>query len=234
MSNNSSLTKIADNIWAIEGQARLMPGVHLPARATLVRLSDGGLMIHSPIAFSDETAAAIGQLGEVSTLLAPNLFHHLYLSQAQAQFPNAKTTAGIGMAKKRKNLRIDETFGAQLPKTLSADFDHVMIEGSPKFDELVLFHRASRTLIVADYFFNVHDTKGLLTPLVLKMTGSYKKATQSKLWRKMTEDKNAMAESARAVLAMDYKRVIMCHGDVVEDGRAFTTASLDWLLEGRT
>mgnify|MGYP003633092769 CR=1 FL=1 len=230
MGKDTGLTKIAENIWAVEGQASLMPGVKLPARATVVRLEDGGLMVHSPISFSEETAAAIGALGEVTTLLAPNLFHHLYLEKAQSQFPDARTFAGSGMASKRKGLRVDETFGAKLPGTLSHDFDHVMIEGAPKFDELVLCHRASRTLIVADYFFNIHDTKGLLSPLVLKMTGSYKRATQSKLWRKMAEDREAMARSARAVLDLDYQRVIMCHGEVVEDGREFTRASLDWLL----
>ena len=231
MSKNVNLSKIADDIWAVEGQASLMPGVRLPVRATIVRLSDGGLMVHSPIAFSEKTAAAIGQLGEVSTLLAPNLFHHLYLEKAQAQFPDAQTLCGEAMRQKRKALRIDATFGETLPGPLSDDFDHVMIKGAPKFDELVLFHRASRTLIVADYFFNMHDTEGLLTSLVLRMTGSYKKATQSKLWRKMTKDRAAMAESAQAVLALDYQRVIMCHGDVVEEGREFTTASLQWLME---
>ncbi len=225
------ITKIAEDIWAVEGQVSLMPGVKLPARATIVRLSDGGLMVHSPLSFCDETAAAIGELGEVSTLLGPNLFHHLYLGKAQEQFPDAKTVCGASMASKRASLRIDETFGERLPGALSDDFEHVMIGGAPKFDELVLFHRASRTLIVADYFFNIHDTKGLLSPLILKMTGTHKKATQSTLWRRVTKDREAMANSARAVLALDYQRVIMCHGDVVEDGREFTTASLDWLLQ---
>jgi len=187
-------------------------------------------MIHSPIPFSDTTAAAIGKLGDVSTLLAPNLFHHLYLKQAQAQFPNAKTVCGTGMANKRKTLHIDETFDETLPGALSDDFDHVMVEGAPKFDELVLFHRDSKTLIVADYFFNVHETQGLITPLILRMTGTYKKATQSKLWRRMTEDRVAMERSARAVLALDYKRVVMCHGDVVEEGRNFSAQALAWLL----
>ncbi|MCP4444249.1 MAG: hypothetical protein GY811_02740 [Myxococcales bacterium] len=47
----------------------------------------------------------------------------------------------------------------------------------------------------------------------------------------MTKDRAAMAASARSVLALDYQRVIMCHGEVVEDGRDFTTSALAWLLE---
>ncbi|MCP4444250.1 MAG: hypothetical protein GY811_02745 [Myxococcales bacterium] len=97
------------------------------------------------------------------------------------QFPDARTVCGQAMASKIKGLTVDETFGEDLPDSLSADFDHVMIEGAPKFDELVLFHRKTRTLLVGDYFFNVHETRGWLTPLILKMTGSYKKPTQSKL-----------------------------------------------------
>jgi hypothetical protein len=230
MTSKTELNKIADNIWAVEGQASLMPGVKFPVRATVVRLSDGGLLVHSPIDFSGEMAASIGKLGEVSTLLAPNLFHHLFLGDAQNHFPDAQTICGAGMAKKKKDLRIDATFGDSLPGTLSDDFDHVMIEGAPRFDELVLLHRPSKSLIVADYFFNIHETEGLLSPLVLRMTGSYKKATQSKLWRKMTKDRDAMVKSAKAVLDLDFERVIMGHGDVVDDGRAFTKESLQWLL----
>lgn len=230
MSTTDSLSKIAENMWAVEGHTSLMPGVKFPIRATIVRLTDGGLMIHSPVAFSDETAAAIGQLGEPSILLAPNLFHHLYIQRAQAQFPNALTVAGPGMTEKVKTLQIDATYGPTLPGKLSEDFEHVMIEGAPRFNELVLLHRASKTLLVADYFFNIHDTKGLLTSLVLRMTGTHGKAAQSKLWRRMTKDKAAMAKSAKAVLALDYQRVVMCHGDVVEDGRDFTATSLEWLV----
>lgn len=231
MSKSATLDKIAENLWAVEGQVSLMPGVKFPVRATIVRLADGGLMIHSPVAFSDETAAAIGQLGEVKTLLAPNLFHHLYMARAQAQFPDALTIGGPGLAEKVKTLRIDATYGSALPGNLGDDFEHVLIEGAPRFSELVLLHRESRTLLVADYFFNIQDAEGILTPLILRMTGSYKKATQSKLWRRMTKDKAAMAASARAVLALDYQRVVMCHGAVVDDGREFTAASLQWLLE---
>ncbi len=231
MSQTSKLQPIAENLWTVPGSAKLMPGVHLPTSATVIRQDDGGILIYSPNSALDaEVAAEIGALGEVTTLLSPNLFHHLFLQRAQELFPNAQTLGGEGLQAKNKGLRIDQTYGATVPEVLSKNFEVVRIEGAPRFDEVVLLHRRSKTLIVADYFFNVHETKGFLTPTILRMTGSYKRSTQSKLWRKMTKDREAMKASANAVLALDYKRVVMSHGTPVEDGCDFTRQSLSWLV----
>jgi len=51
------------------------------------------------------------------------------------------------------------------------------------------------------------------------------------LWRKVTDDKALMKQSAQSVLKLDFRRIIMCHGDVIEDGRAMAERSLSWLLD---
>jgi len=224
-----ALVKYSDEIYAADGFVKLAPAIHFPVRSTVVKLSGGGLLVHSPIAFTDEQAAAIERLGEVRYVLAPNLYHNLFLASAAARFPGAKVLGAPGMDRKVKNVAFDEIVESELPASLASDFDLVQIGGVPSFNEMVLFHRSSRSLLVADYFFNIQESKGWMTPWVLRMTGSYKKATQSKLWRKATKDREAMAQSAREVLALDFQRVVMCHGEVVEDGRDFAQASLQWL-----
>lgn len=220
-----------EGLWTVEDWAHVMPGFALPCRSTLVRLSSGGLLLHSPVALSPETVNAIQGWGEVTDILAPNLYHHLSLKAAQVQFPAARTHAPVGLSKKIKNLQIDVGFDhAHLPHW-GDDLSCVFIEGASRFNELVLLHKPTQTLIVGDYFFNIQRTRGLLTPWMLRLTGSYRKATQSKLWRKVTDDKALMKQSAQSVLKLDFRRIIMCHGDVIEDGRAMAERSLSWLLD---
>ncbi len=139
------------------------------------------------------------------------------------------SSPALDSSKNVRNLSIHETVQDQLPADLENDLAAVFIHGAPRLSEIVLFHQRSKTLLVADYFFNVQQTQGILTPLMLKLFGTYKKPTQSKLWRKVTKDRDAMKLSAEKVLAHDYQRVIMCHGEIVEDGREFTRAGLAWL-----
>ena len=46
------LRKLESNLWEVEGE---LPGMPLRRRMVLVRLSDGRLVIHSPIACDDAT-----------------------------------------------------------------------------------------------------------------------------------------------------------------------------------
>ena len=46
----------------------------------VVRLPDGRLFLHSPIAPSDDLAREVEALGPVAYLVAPNKFHHLFVS----------------------------------------------------------------------------------------------------------------------------------------------------------
>ncbi len=223
------LHKISEGIWAVGGNAKMAPGVQLPLRCTIIELGGGGLFLHSPVRLSTEVIAAIKKLGEVRFLMAPNLFHHLFMGAASEAFPQARVLACPGLQEKCPNLTIHKTVEDELPADLQSELSAVFIRGAPRMSEIVLFHERSKTLLVTDYFFNVQQTQGMLTPLMLKMFGTYKKPTQSKLWRKMTKDRDAMKLSAEKVLAHDYRRVIMCHGEIVEDGREFTRAGLAWL-----
>ncbi len=231
MVEEKQLEVIAHNIWGVGGSVGLFPGAKLPLRSTIVRLSDGRLLIHSPVAFSADVVAAIHKLGEVAYLVAPNLFHHLFLEAAQKHFPNANTLGPAFLTKKVKSLHVDFTVTTSLPTDLAFDFEHVQIRGAPAFSEFVLLHRPSKSLLVGDYFFNIRSCQGVLTPIVLRLTGTWQKVSQSKLWRLMSRDREEMKASAQEVLSLDYQRVIVCHGDVVEQGRDFTRHALGWLLD---
>ena len=70
------LSVFTDDIWVVDEPASIL-GMKLTKTMTVMRLSDGGLLLHSPVALSPELGARVDALGTVSHLFAPNLFHHM-------------------------------------------------------------------------------------------------------------------------------------------------------------
>ena len=79
------LRSIAEGVWAHEADFRLPGGIPMPSRATLMRLSDGSLALHSPLAIDDATAREIGAIGVVRFLIAPNCMHWTFLRHATGE-----------------------------------------------------------------------------------------------------------------------------------------------------
>src|SRR5512134_1601831 len=108
---NDGLTPFADGVWVDEAPVRFL-GMQLRATMTVLRLGDGTLLLHSPVAMAPERRAAVEALGRVAHLYSPNLFHHLRIGDWAAAFPSAKLHAPPGLAKKRPDLRIDRVHDA--------------------------------------------------------------------------------------------------------------------------
>ena len=210
------LTPTGPNLWCATHSLTMPGGVHFSVRMTVARLSDGGLLLHSPVSIDDALAAELDELGPVVSLVAPNKLHHLYLTAAQERYPEATTWGAPGLAEKVPALRIDHTLHAQ-PAPWASDLEPLLIDGIPWMNETVFLHRASRSLIVTDLFFHFHSVPNWQSRLLFTLLGVLGRAKQSPLVRMQTRDKGAAAASARQVLAWDFDRVIMAHGDVLED-----------------
>ena len=103
-----------------------------------------------------------------------------------------------------------------LPTGLPAEVQAVLIEGAPAFGETVLLHAASQTLVVTDLVFHVRAPNGLSTGLIRRLVGAHRKLGQSRALRFMMRDRAAACQSARRVLALDFTRIVMAHGQVVD------------------
>lgn len=217
-------TLVPGRIWSVGYTLRMLPGIYLPARMTILKLEDGGLALHSPVPAPEATLAQIDALGPVRLILAPNNFHHLFLPKSIARHPDAEVWAAPGLPAKRKDLSLPNLLGPDLgagrpAPPWAAELTPFFLAGAPKADESVFLHRATGTLVVTDSYFNLVDgAPGFLSPVLFRLVGSWKKGCQSKLWRSAVKDKAAMAESTRAVLAESFDRLVMAHGVVIETG----------------
>jgi glyoxylase-like metal-dependent hydrolase (beta-lactamase superfamily II) len=116
------------------------------------------------------------------------------------------------------NLRSDVRVFGRDPWPHEPELAALVIEGAPKRNEVVFFHRATRTLYTADLVFNIHRHAGLLTPLTFRAMGIYKRFAVAKMWNHWIKDRAAFDRSIERMLAWDFDRIVMAHGDIVETG----------------
>ena len=229
----SKLYPITDGIWDTDATTSLGLGITFPNRMVVVRLASGGLMLHSPTPIDDSLAAALDALGPVELIIAPNLFHHLYVPAAQERFPSARLLGAEGFAKKRPDVAWDGFLGEEPVPELEGSLQRYRHRGTIA-RENVFFHPATRTLIVTDLVFHIQETVNLPSSLFFGMLGVKGKVKQSPAFRFVaTKDREAAGRSLHEILALDWERLIPSHGPVVENrAKEQFAAGVTWMLSG--
>jgi hypothetical protein len=226
------LRNLDDDLWVVDHDLKMMGGIAIGTRTTLVGLSQGGLFMHSPGPLSPELVDSINALGPVRHIVAPNDFHHLYVEENAKAWPEARVHVSAGLPAKLPDLASPRVLGDEAPGEWAADLEQVWMRGAPRVNEVVFYHPRSRTLVVTDFAFNLAKGGPLLLRLFLWLNGAAGRFTASRLMKIMYRDRAAARESARKVFAWDFDRVVLCHGDVVDTGaKKKLEPEFAWLLE---
>ena len=213
------IRELHPDLVAIDHPLRLPGGVELGTRSCLVRLSGGGVLIHTPGPLSDEVRRVIDARGPVRAIVAPNLLHHFYLAESVAAWPDARVFAAPGLRAKLGTVRIDEELSDTAPALWAGDLEQVLTQGAPGLSEVVFFHRASRTLLCLDLCFNLRESASFVTRALMRMNGAYGRFGPSRLFRHgVMKDARAMRASIDRILAWDFDRVTVAHGEILEHG----------------
>jgi hypothetical protein len=205
-------------------------GMQLTATMTVLRLSDGTLLLHSPLALTRKRRAAIEALGPVAHLYAPNLYHHRWIGEWATAFPSARLHAPVGLAKKRADLRIGRAHNVAPEPAFAGVVDEVRIDGLA-LEESVLIYRPARTLVVADLVHNVGQPQHRWTKLHTRTMGFYDRVALSRMirWTAFT-DRAAARRSLDELLARPFDRLIVGHGaPLAAGGREALAAAYTWL-----
>jgi hypothetical protein len=213
----SMLTHIAEDLYAFETMLSLPLGLRLPTRCTVVRLSDGSVLLHSPVPIDDATAASIDALGEVRVIVAPSNIHHLFLTAAAKRYPAARVYATPALRKNvpgvpGTHLLDTSERGAPFPGLASS-----FLAGVPRIDETVFFHERSGSLLCTDMVFNITQPSTFGTKLFMTCVGCNGRFAQSRVWRVLSKNDALLASRSARVLDWSFARVVMGHGDVLSD-----------------
>lgn len=202
-------------------------GVEMGARMTVVPCDNDNIFVHSPIKLSDSDVAELNQLGQVKWVVAPNKWHHLYVQDSKNHFPSAEFYCAPGLDKKRPDFKFTEVISNEQKFPWNPELAHVLIDGVPMYNEVVFFHQKTKTLIVTDLAVHIRHSKSFFTKLCLTLMGAYGNFGWSAIEKFMfIRDKRAFRCSIERVLEFDFERVIMAHGDIVEnDGKRLFSAA---------
>ena len=227
---NTLLCEVAENIWIAERPQRFY-GLEVGTRMTVIRLADGSLLLHSPVALDPELRRELDSIGRVCFAVAPNRVHHLYAGKVAEAYPGARLWVAPGLERKRPDLVYVGVLGDEAPAEWKDEVDQVFFRGRPYENEVVFLHRASRTLIMCDLAFNFGPRAAAPTRLLMKLLRSYGRFGPSKLDPLFIRDRRAARQSLERILAWDFDRVVVAHGDVLESGgRAALRQGYSWLL----
>lgn len=226
-----AMRKLAANIWVLDGETVSFHGFPYTTRMTCVRLADGTLWIYSPVRLTPHVHSQVSMLGPVRHLVAPNHLHHLFIGDWQQAFPEARLYGTTQVTEKRKDLTFDAELDGQRHWPWSKEMDQVVFSGSRLMEEAVFFHRPSETLIVADLIENF--PKGHFNwwqRPIARLAGILAPHGKTPLDWRLSFNRRVAQESLTHIKAWAPKRIVMAHGDIVEEkDNMFLNDSFDWL-----
>ena len=197
------------------------PSGLLTARSAILGIGGGGLLVCSPLPGFAQHAAAIRALGTVQAFAAPNVMHHLGLDDALPAFPGVPAFARPSLQKKRADLKFGGTLGEQPDPLWAGAVDQLVVGGMPRLDEVVFFHRPTRTLVLSDLAFNVLREERWGARLFMTLNGALGHLGPSRICKMLMADRAQVRASIDRMLAWNPERLLLCHGEIVErDGRA--------------
>ena len=211
------LRRLADDVWVTERPQRFF-GLPVGARMTVIRLSGGRLLLHSPLPLDAALRAELDALGRVACAVAPNRLHHLYAGDVVRAYPEARLWVAPGLPEKRPDLVHAGVLGDEAPVEWRGELEQAFFRGRPYENEVAFFHPATRTLILCDLAFNFGPRDAWPTRVLMSLLRSYGKLGPSKLDPLLIRDRAAARASLDRILAWDFDRVIVAHGDVQESG----------------
>ncbi len=230
--------RVANDVYVVDSLLPGLLGRVAGARMTIIRLEDGGLLLHSPVRFSTGLLRAVQRLGPVRHLVAPSFAHWMFVQDWQRACPAAATWAAPGLRERlpvrTSDVRLDYDLPDHAPEAWGEGIEVVIVRGGLGFHETALFHQPTRTLVLTDLVLNLEAGKvpALARP-VTRLLGVMAPDGMPPIYlRALVKLRlRSAAAGARRLLALRPERVIFSHGRWFErDGTAALRHSLRWLI----
>jgi hypothetical protein len=120
------------------------------------------------------------------------------------------------------------------PSLWTGEIDQVHVQEIGLFlDEIVFYHRRSRSLIVADLLFNPSEKDAWITRMMGSLViGPFPGCRFARLYRPAVTNRRRMRAAVERILDWDFDQIIVGHGAVVENkGKEVFRTAFRWLLK---
>jgi len=229
----NQLIPIGECVWVVEGAAVPFLGLSLPTRMTVVRLQNGSLWLHSPVSLDSGLAREVNRLGPVEHLIAPNKYHHLFLTDWAEAYPAAAVHGAPGLIEKRPDIHFSAELGALPHLDWVGQIEQVIFSGSTSFDEILFFHPRSSTAILTDLIVNLRlNSQSMLGKIIAHLDGvAYPKGGVSNLYKLSLRHRAPAQAAIRQLLAWNPEQAVISHGEWFKcDAAKELRARFEWLV----
>lgn len=226
------LEPFAPSLYVADGPTVSFFGFPYPTRMAVAALSDGSAWVWSPVALTDELVTAVEAVGPVRHIVSPNKIHHLFLGEWIDRWPDARLYAPPGLSRRKPELRFDVELGDEPDPAWAADIDQVIFRGSLAMEEVVFFHRASRTAIICDLIQRHPEStmsgwKGMLMRLD-SLVGEH--GSTPREWRASFLRRRPARDAREKVLGWKAERLLIAHGECAQaEATAIIARALSWI-----
>lgn len=230
------LKEIDKNIWIYDGSTVSFYGFPFTTRMTVIKLSNGKLWIHSPEKIKKGLLEELKEIGEIKYLISPNKLHHIFNQEWMDIFPEASCYAAPGLVEKRSDIKFNAELSTRAESDWQMDIDQTIIEGSPAMEEVVFYHKTSKTLILTDAIENFQPSSlSLWIQIIAKIAGVLAPNGKMPLdWRLSfyLGNRDKARNSLQTILSWDIDNIILAHGEcIIGNGHEFIKKSYSWLIK---
>ena len=226
------LVEFGPSLYVAEGPTVSFYGFPYPTRMAVARLSDGSAWVWSPVALSDELVEEVEAIGPVRHIVSPNKIHHLFLGEWAERWPEARLYAPPGLAQRKPEIQFHAELTDDPEPAWAEDIDQVIFHGSLAMEEVVFFHRASRTAIVCDLI-QRHDEdrmKGWKGALMKLDSLVGEEGSTPREWRASFLKRRPARDARKQVLDWNPERLLIAHGECAQTGAGeIIERALDWI-----
>jgi hypothetical protein len=226
------LKDFGPSLYVADGPTVSFYGIAYPTRMAVARLSDGSAWVWSPVALTDDLVNFMNTFESVRHIVSPNKIHHLFLAQWRNQWPEAHVYAPPGLAQRKPDLRFDAELSDDPDPAWATDIDQVIFRGSLAMEEVVFFHRESRTAIVCDLIQRHPEAtmtgwKGML----MRVDGLVgKHGSTPREWRASFLRRGRARAAREKVLSWKPERLLIAHGECAQTGATdIIGKALSWI-----
>lgn len=226
------LYEFAPSLYVADGPTVSFYGFPYPTRMAVVRLTDGSVWVWSPVALTNALQKSVDALGPVRHIVSPNKIHHLFLAGWADRWPEARVYAPPGLTKRQPDLHFDKELGDEPEPAWASDIDQVIFRGSIAMEEVVFFHRVSRTAIICDLIQrhaeeSMTGWKGMLMRLD-SLVGEH--GSTPREWRASFLKRGKTRIARDKVLSWKPERLLIAHGECAQTGAAaIIDRALSWI-----
>ena len=226
------LQEFAPSLYIADGPTVSFFGFPYPTRMALARMENGELWVWSPVALSDGLIEEVLAIGPVGHIVSPNKIHHLFLAQWAERWPEARVYAPPGLARRKPDLKFDAELGDSAEPAWQTEIDQVIFHGSLAMEEVVFYHRPSRTALFCDLIQRHAESKMTgFKGLLMRLDGLVgDRGSTPREWRLSFLNRRSARVARDKVLEWNAERLLIAHGKCEQaNATEIIRSALDWM-----